>query len=243
MPAGEVNQRSCTDARCTKCTDNFLQQGQCALLTGTSQSCIGTCSADGSKYTLSIYNGKSCAGRVVKTNPMPTDQCLNKNGGGYLENICGPPPVPTVAPTPVPPTPPPPTGPPAPPGSDGLSAINAYRAANGLPALAECTAGPQAKAQAICDYDAANGMSTYVAKNGRDGVCDADSLTMQFCESNGYNGGDGGATWENAIKAMETSYTQSLLNKGHKCAAFGRCENCSKSKSGKPRNFYVVTLC
>ena len=33
--AGEVNQRTCTDAKCAQCTDNFLQQGVCAGLRGT----------------------------------------------------------------------------------------------------------------------------------------------------------------------------------------------------------------
>lgn len=137
----------------------------------------------------------------------------------------------------------------APVPGDGLKELNAFRKSQGVDALTLCGDAFTTKAQEIVEYDAKNGAGAYIKAHGGNqkgwaGVC-ADNFVgeAEECESNGYNGGDNGLTWADAIASMKNSCASALGGAKHKCVSFGSCKDCSKSKSGKSRNYYAVNLC
>jgi hypothetical protein len=84
--SGTVIQESCSDSACSQgCQNNTFALNKCLPLNGGG-SAIAQCNSQG--VLLTVYElSTNCQGFSMP-DQMPTDQCLQDNTGGYLENFC-----------------------------------------------------------------------------------------------------------------------------------------------------------
>ena len=104
-PSGQkyFTQRTCSNDKCSNCTDDVLPQGQC--ISGAGASFTATCITDG--LLVSSYSSSDCSGSFTQT-VNPINQCSivfqASHAFKWLENVCSGVKPTTKAPT-APPTP------------------------------------------------------------------------------------------------------------------------------------------